>query len=234
MTDKFEICPHDNCTGCGACVVKCPKHCIQLCENEEGFLYPEIDFESCINCRSCQRICPTNNENMPRHKGKFYMAWHKDDAIRKQSSSGGFFSALAQLILKKGGVVVGAYLDLKTHDVLHIIVDNEEDLDKLRYSKYYQSLAYPVYDQVLSYLRQKRYVLFTGTACQIAALKALLGKDEDEYLITMDVLCHGVANKKVVNAYLQSKEKQYHKKIVGYQFRVKEKPGWNLGGGVRE
>lgn len=232
MVNKFKICSDQSCTGCGACVVKCPKKCIKLKENFEGFLYPEIDYQSCVNCRSCQRICP-NNKEIIKNNGEFYMAWHKDDSIRSQSSSGGFFSALAQLVLLRGGVVVGAYLDLETHDVRHIIIDEEKNLYKLRFSKYYQSIAHPVYNKVLEYLKEKRYVLFSGTACQIAAIKSLLGKDDDEYLITMDVLCHGVANKKVVNSYLKSKEKQYHKKIIGYQFRVKDNPGWCRGGGTR-
>ena len=233
MIEEFEICKHNDCTGCGACAVRCPKQCISFVENDEGFLYPKIDFDICINCRSCQKVCPSNNEKMMKNKGEFFMAWHKDDAIRKESSSGGVFTALAQVILKKGGVIAGAYLDLKTHDVVHIIVDNEEDLSKLRCSKYYQSLAYPVYSKVLRYIKDKRYVLFTGTACQVVALKALMSENDNKYLITMDVLCHGVANKRVVNSYLRSKEKHYRKKIVGYQFRVKDKSGWNRGGGTR-
>ena len=225
-----SICDRMLCTGCGTCKQVCPKSAVSMRENEEGFLYPVID-RTCIECGLCLRKCPVNTDN-EKKAAHFYMGWHKDKEVLKTSSSGGLFTSLSQYVFDRGGVVFGAVKN-KDNRIVHTYAESMEELEPLKLSKYYQSDLGNSYSQVKSFLLQDTMVLFTGTACQIAGLKNYLGK-EYEILLTMDVLCHGAASKKVVDAFIKSKEKQFKKHIIDYHFRVKEKErGWYNGGGTR-
>jgi len=222
----------------------CAKGAIVLVEDSEGFLYPQIDESSCVDCSACVKACPAIKE-IPSFSAQFHMAWHKDDDVLKKSSSGGAFTALAEYVLKRGGVVYGAAKDSETWEVCHVMADNAESLDKLRLSKYYQSNTKRVYQEIRAFLEEGRFVLFSGTACQVAGLCSALehwhvdsdvmrGSGPKRRLITVDVLCHGVTSKKVVMSYIRAKEKRYKKKISDFQFRVKTKDvGWIQGGGTR-
>ena len=226
-----RICDALECTGCGACVQLCPKSAIQMIENTEGFRYPQIDAGKCIECAVCVKSCPTTHDT-PKHEAEFFMAWNRDPKILRTSSSGGVFTALARYVFRRGGVVFGAVKDAVSWEVLHVAARDERELEPLKLSKYYQSDAARVYSQVKAELNDGNWVLFSGTACQIAGLYAYLGNRPWDTLITVDVLCHGVASKKVVNGYVQSKEKHFKKKIRDFDFRVKQqKVGWNSGGG---
>lgn len=231
-----NICSYLYCTGCGVCANVCPKHCIQMQENNEGFLYPIVNEALCVQCGKCQQICPALKQPEVHDEADFYMAWHKDKNVLLNSSSGGAFTALADFILSKKGIVVGAALDEQSREVVHIAIENREFLNKLRRSKYYQSRTGDIYNRIREWIEQKRYVLFSGTACQIAALYSMLGKlGDSEYLLTVDVLCHGVASKAIMDAYIKSKEKKYRRKIKAYYFRIKEEPtGWHAGGGYKD
>ena len=146
------------------------------------------------------------------------------------SSSGGAFSALADYVLKNNGIVFGASKKIDTHEIFHIAVSDAKELDKLKLSKYYQSNTSDVFSTVENYLHDGRLVLFTGTACQIAGLYSFLGEKSVDNLITMDVLCHGVPSKKVIDAYIESQEKRFKKKVVDFSFRIKEgEMGWRKG-----
>lgn len=227
------ICSEKKCTGCGICSLKCPKKCITLEENKEGFLYPKIDEKKCIKCGLCKKTCPNNTE-IEKFHGKFYMAINKDEEILKNSSSGGAFSVLASYILSNNGIVIGAYNDSKKRNLYHIVIDNVNDLYKIRGSKYYQSSILNVMSIIKENLKIGKFVLFSGTACQIAALKMYLNRIDLSKLYTVDVLCHGVANRKIINYYLESQEKKFNKKIIDYKFRIKdEKIGWHSGGGTK-
>ena len=239
----MEICNRQSCTGCGACVNICGKSAITMQKDYEGFLYPYIDESSCVNCGLCQKVCPANKD-MPVSAATFYMAWHKNDEVLEKSSSGGVFTALADYVLTRNGVVFGAVKNPDTQEVCHIMINDAKDLDKLRLSKYYQSDTKKVYQQVKEILLQNRFVLFSGTACQVAGLYSALDQwkinpeiikgEASRRLITADVLCHGCTSKKVVSCYIKAKEKQYKKKIIDYHFRVKTKDvGWQSGGGTR-
>lgn len=238
----IKICNHMSCTACGACLNICNMNAITMKEDSEGFLYPFIDESSCVKCGACQRVCPVNKETPSSH-ALFYMAWNKDEEILKKSSSGGVFTALAYYVLKRNGVVFGAAKDPDTWEVYHVMTDSMQELDKLRLSKYYQSDTRKVFLQIKELLMQNRYVLFCGTACQVAGLYSVLAqwkvpaeifRGDSKRLITTDVLCHGCASRKVVACYIKAKEKQYKKKIVNYHFRVKtKKVGWKSGGGTR-
>ena len=233
MTSE-TICDREQCTGCGACVQICPKQCITMRMDSEGFRYPFVDEQRCVNCQKCVDVCHVLHTPTV-HAATFYMAWHKDKDVLLHSSSGGVFTALATIVLRQGGVVFGATMDEDTREVYHAMVENEKELDKLRMSKYYQSDTRDVYQIVRAKLQEGHQVLFSGTACQVAALYRFLGdKVEWPKLITVDVLCHGVSSKKVVDAYISSKEKRYGKKIRSVRFRVKGNDGeWQSGGGTR-
>lgn len=217
MIDKKECC------GCTACVHVCPVDCITMREDEEGFLYPAIDEEKCIHCHKCERVCPIQNIDDLNTETETFVGYSRDEAIRKQSSSGGVFSVVAEWILKESGVVFGAAFD-ENFEVHHIAAETQEDLEKLRGSKYVQSRLENVYPEARQYLEMNRKVLFSGTACQIAGLKKYLGQ-EYENLYTIDVLCHGVPSPKIWRMYLEEKKKQHHASVEKFEFRNKEN-GW--------
>ena len=193
MINKKECC------GCTACLHVCPVKCITMQEDEEGFFYPVIEKEKCIHCHKCEKVCPVRNADSINTKTETYVGYSKDDEIRKQSSSGGIFSVVAEWILLQNGVIFGAAFD-QNFEVHHIAIETNGELGKLRGSKYVQSRLENVYPVVKQYLEIKRKVLFTGTACQIAGLKRYLNK-EYENLYTVDVLCHGVPSPKIWRMY---------------------------------
>lgn len=217
----ITICDSLKCTGCGACVQSCPQNCIEMEKNTEGFAYPIINQELCINCKKCVKICP-NNHSFSKFKSQFYMAWHKNRDVIMNSSSGGVFTALAQIIFSRGGIVFGGELNPVTHDVVHVPINSEKELYRIRLSKYYQSDTSKIYNVVVKQLKLGKYVLFSGTACQIAGLLSIVGPDKNR-LITVEVLCHGVTSKFIVDRCIESKEKHYKKKIKQIFFRVKGK-----------
>lgn len=191
--------------------------------NDEGFLYPVINEKDCIDCGLCLKSCAAYNPQYENNKEpECYAVW-ADDKIRMKSSSGGAFTLLANYVLDKGGYVCGAAWD-KDFNVEHIIIHNKEDLDKLRYSKYLQSNTKQIYSELKKHLEQNRVVLFTGTPCQVAGLKAFLNKNY-ENLITADIVCHGVPSQKVWQDYL--KELPFKDKIKSVNFRPKE-DGWGI------
>lgn len=215
MSD-IKLCEVDDCTGCFACLGVCKHHAIQIYKNNEGFFYPVVDVQKCIECHACERICPVLNPIDKNNEGIVYAAWAKNDYIREHSSSGGIFSVLALKILEEGGVVVGAKL-FDNNYVNHIIIDNVEDLDSLRGSKYVQSfLAKELYLDIKSYLAKKKKVLFCGTPCQVAGIRNYI--KNNDFLFTIDLVCHGVPSP-MLFAELLAKLKQEKKNFVSYQFR---------------
>ena len=226
-----KICDVKKCTGCEACAIACPTNCIKMIPNFDGFYYPQIDNSVCIGCGKCIKICPVNSE-VKKGNASFYMGWHKSQDVRINSSSGGAFTAISDYVLDNRGVVFGAYFDDKKHTVEHICVDNKNDLWKLRLSKYFQGRINESYKNAKKMLSDGRLVLFTGTGCQIAGLLKYLNK-EYENLITVDVLCHGVTSKKVVDAYIKSKEKKYKKSVKTFRFRLKPPDSDWIFGGIR-
>lgn len=213
-----------NCCGCGACAQSCPKNCISMEPDSEGFLYPKVDETQCVNCGLCEKVCPILLKQKPDPiKVEAYAAYTSNNELREKSSSGGIFSLLAQEILNRGGTVAGAAF-AADFSVRHILVENDAELDRLRGSKYVQSRMEDTYVQIRDLLKQGRPVLFTGVACQIAGLKAFLGR-EYENLYTVDVLCHGVPSPKVW-AHYRREQAQIHGTILEeVSFRDKRK-GW--------
>ena len=202
----IEIGNKQNCCGCAVCTQACPKHCITMVEDAEGFLYPDVELEKCVDCNMCQRVCPMLNktdEDAPYTKA--YAAYNLDEKERLQSSSGGVFSLLAKQVLREGGVVYGAAMSEDCTSACHIKAESPDDLVALRGSKYIQSSTEGVYQQIKNELDNKRKVLFSGTPCQIAGLKSLLRTDY-ENLLCVGVICHGVPSSKIWRKYLRYRE----------------------------
>jgi coenzyme F420-reducing hydrogenase beta subunit len=195
-----------------------------LIPDEEGFYYPQIDKNVCVNCGICEKICPVEHptfENTP--SPKVYAALINDEEERKKSSSGGMFYAIACWIIKQGGVVYGATID-KHLQVYHIGVDTKDNLSLLRGSKYVQSALNDIYAEIKKNLQKDRWCYFVGTPCQVAGLKAFLRKDYDK-LLTSDLVCHGVPSQWLFDQHIAYLEKKYKGKVSDYQFRDNEKWG---------
>lgn len=197
----IEIINKKDCCGCSACVQKCPKQCISLKEDEEGFLYPVVDKDICIDCGLCEKVCPVLHQGEERKPLKVYAAKNQNEEIRLQSSSGGVFTLFAEEVIKEGGVVFGARFDEKW-EVKHDFTETIDELSAFRGSKYVQSRIEDNFQKVEAFLKQGRKVLFSGTPCQVAGLKRFLRKEYDN-LLTVDFVCHGVPSPGVWRQYLK-------------------------------
>ena len=221
----------EDCCGCNACVQICPKNCILMKEDEEGFKYPCVDEKGCIECGLCKKVCPiikskgqsSNNNVMPKAIG----GWYKNDDVRFKSSSGGAFHLFAEYILNNGGVVYGCTLN-ESLEAVHIGVETMNELHLLYGSKYVQSDIGNVYKNVKEKLESGRKVLFVGTPCQAAGLKSYLQKDYNN-LYTCDFICHGVPSPLVFRKYIDYLEHKYGDKVTGFRFRNKD-DGWRPTG----
>lgn len=196
---EFSICPEDKCTGCGACCEKCPTHAIEMKPDCDGFLSPVINQELCIRCNNCKNVCQINNKAESVNEQHYY-AFKNSDDIRRSSSSGGAFTALSQLILAQGGVVIASEMHSDWH-IEHTVADSIEKVKRQAATYYVQGKAFNRFRQAKELLCQGRKVLFTGTPCQIAGLKKYLGKDYDN-LITCDIICHGIPSPEMFQIYI--------------------------------
>lgn len=215
-----------DCCGCSACAQCCPKQCITMAEDEEGFLYPQVDTSKCVDCHLCEKVCPVINKYEARTPLNVYAAKNSDDEVRHQSSSGGIFTLLAEQTIKDGGVVFGACWD-KDWNVKHDYAECLDDLAKFRSSKYLQSVIGDTYIKAEQFLKASRKVMFTGTPCQIAGLKHFLRKEYDN-LLTVEVICHSVPSPGVWQQYLTTRLhtlKWEKSDIRNISFRDK-KTGW--------
>ena len=189
-----------DCCGCSACVQKCPKHCITLTEDEEGFLYPKVDTLVCINCGLCEKVCPWLNQPEKIQPQEVLAVKNRNEEERMASSSGGVFIALAKKILEKGGVVFGAVFD-ENWEVKHTYAETLDGVRLMMGSKYVQSRIGNSYNEAEHFLKEGREVFFTGTPCQVTGLHKFLRKDYPN-LLSVDFLCHGVPSPGVWRRYL--------------------------------
>lgn len=217
----IEITKKQDCCGCTACAAVCPKNCIEMKEDQEGFLYPVVKKENCIGCKACERVCPIRN---PKKEVPFqqagYIVQNKNAAVLRESTSGGAFTAIAEYVLSRGGVVFGVEL---TEDLTarHISVESEQELSRFRNSKYLQSVVgIHTFSRVRQLLENGRMVCFSGTPCQIEGLKNYLGKDYAN-LLTVDVVCRAVPSPLIFRKYLEYQEKTMAEKIQTVRFRDK-------------
>lgn len=217
-----------DCCGCHACAQVCPKHCITMKPDEEGFLYPQVDETVCIHCNACEKVCPVLQKQLPEEtknaEPEAYAGINLDEKIRQQSSSGGIFTLLAEQTLHMGGIVFGAAMTKDQHSVHHIAVESAEQLAALRGSKYLQSEIGNTYLQVQKELQKGRKVLFSGTPCQVEGLYAFLHW-EDPNLLCVDIICHGVPSPLVWDRYLTEREACAGAPVKQAFFRNKQH-GW--------
>lgn len=234
----IEIRNKQDCCGCTACASACPKQCITMTVDSEGFQYPVIDKEKCISCHICEKKCPVNgrtkvvaspsldkaeiNRRALDAAGQLpetSVCFLKDEKLRQKSTSGGIFTALALYVLGMDGIVCGVILD-DEQKVVHSFAENEVELAKMRRSKYVQSNQVGVYQRVQEELRKGRTVLYSGTPCQVAGLKSYLG-NEYENLITVDIFCHGVGSPLYWEKYVQYVSRKMKSPVKEICFREK-------------
>lgn len=189
-----------NCCGCSACAQRCPRHCITMQEDEEGFLYPTVATDTCIGCGLCEEVCPCLHQDMPRKPLTLETAINPDETVRQQSSSGGVFTLLAEQVLEKDGVIFGARFNDKW-EVEHGHTETRDGLNAFRGSKYVQSSLENTFREAEEFLMEGREVLFSGTPCQIAGLRLFLRKPY-ENLLTVAIACHSVPSPLIWREYL--------------------------------
>ena len=219
----IRLCDKYSCTQCMACVNICPQGCIEMEEETDGFCTPNIDRTRCVACGACMRSCHRMEKTVEyQNPLKTLACWTKIERDRRRSSSGGVFSVLARKVLNAGGVVYGATMD-ENLSVKHIFIESEKDIPLLQGSKYVQSYLGDIYKHVRTHLQKGRFVLFTGTPCQVGGLLVFLCK-KYENLITSDVVCHGVPSQRVFDVFCEKMKLKNTCKRISFRFTE----GWGF------
>ena len=165
-----------DCTGCGLCAEKCPKMCISMQPDIEGFLMPSIDESVCVNCGICLKNCTATDvaDNLEyEEERKYFCSIISDKKMLIKSSSGGMFGILAEYFIQNNGYVCGCVYNEKT-EAIHIVTNSTEDVLRMYGSKYVQSRAYPCFERIKELVVSGAPVMFVGTACQVAALRIFI------------------------------------------------------------
>ena len=218
------------CFGCSACVAACRFGAIRLKADEEGFLYPQIEQERCTECGACTRACPYGDSTLFHPAARSAYALQADCSSElNASSSGAAFALLAKNTLDEGGWVCGCSFDVGWH-AYHVVSNNPRAVDAMRGSKYVQSDMGDCFREIARHLSSGDKVLFSGTPCQVAGLRAFLGKDWPR-LVTVDLICHGVPSSFLLDAYLAN-ERKSRGEVVSFKFRDKKRNGWCANGTV--
>ena len=222
----LEIGNSSSCTGCAACYNICPVQAVTMCSDEEGFLRPLIDTTSCINCGKCEKVCPILYPTItPESIKDAYACYALDENIRQSSSSGGVFTLLAQEVIRRKGVVFGAMF-AEDFSVIHSWTDTEDGIKQFQGSKYVQSCIDNTFSECKKFLEDDRWVLFTGTPCQIGGLVKYLNK-KYEKLLCVDIICHGVPSPLLWQKYRYEMIQKFKSNIQRTSFRSK-KYGWKM------
>lgn len=217
----------NKCCGCEVCEAVCPTDAIKMQYDEEGFSIPKIDPEKCIHCDLCDRVCPFLNWKdikISSHNTYCYAGYTTDEEILKKSSSGGIATALALAIVKKGGSVFGVEYTDDFKSVQYTEVTNEEQICRIRGTKYIESRKGELYFLIAKRLKEKKDVLVIGLPCDIAAVKKYF-RDKEGNLYTCELICHGPTSEKAQRDFVDTLEKRFQSKIIDFNVRYK-KEGW--------
>ncbi|MBQ7252768.1 MAG: Coenzyme F420 hydrogenase/dehydrogenase, beta subunit C-terminal domain [Kiritimatiellae bacterium] len=213
----------EECCGCGACANVCPRHAIAMKTGADGFVYPEVDGSKCVRCGACLRVCRFKAPQPGNLPLRGFAAMSRNKELLRRSSSGAVFSTIALEMLKNRAVVYGCEWTPGRNDLTprHARIDSAGDLPRLQGSKYVQSDMGSTFVSVADDLRAGRTVLFSGTPCQVAALKGFLGDRSAENLFLLDVVCHGIPSVPLFHGYVSFLERKGKAKVEDYLFRDK-------------
>ena len=216
----IQIIDKSNCCGCTACFCKCPTKAIIMKQDEEKFLYPNIDLNKCIQCGLCEKVCPIINKSLYKEESTpGYIVRNRDFDIVKDSTSGGAFSAISTFFFNKGGIIYGAgFNDEK--QVLCKKANNSKDLEEMRGSKFVQSELGYTFVEIKKELADNKMVVFSGTPCQVNGLITFLG-GKPQNLFCIDFVCRGVSSPGLWENYISYMQKKYKSKIVDVKFKNK-------------
>ena len=202
--ERPQLASHSECTACFACVDACGKNALKAYMGCDGHVYIAVDENKCIGCKSCERICRASQKNYGTNQlneSQLFAAWTLNKEDRKNATSGGVFSAIARLVLEKGGVVIGACLEGR--ECKHILISEVDDIAKLQGSKYVVSSMQGVYKSIEKELKN-RIVLFSGVGCQCAGVMAFFEKNPyRKNLITVDLVCGGAPSQILLNKFYE-------------------------------
>ena len=218
----------DCCCGCGQCAEICPSDAIKMEKNEQGFFYPVVSHEKCLECGRCIKSCAFNtlqDRLLDSTVIEAFAAKHKNNEVRMNSRSGGVFTALSDWILEQEGIVYGCEL-IDCRRAVHKRAITKEERDKFRGSKYIQSEIFDCYKKIKNDLKSDKYVLFSGTPCQVNAIKSYCYRIDTSKLFLIDIVCHGVPSPLVWSDYLDFLSNR-KKTIVSVDFRDKKRFGWS-------
>ena len=217
----------EECFGCEACIQACRKNAIHMVEDDEGFRYPQVDSDKCVNCGACNKVCPY--ENLPeKNQGEHYVfgGYIKDLEVRDKSTSGGIFSALVDAWCDENYVIFGA--GARGLEIYHSYIEDKKQVDLFRKSKYSQSHVGNSYLMAKRYLADGKKVLFSGTPCQIAALKNTIGESANtENLLTIEVVCEGFPSPLLLKKYEQYLKEEKGIKLDSLDYRYKDGARWD-------
>lgn len=215
----IHLAPSHKCTGCGACMVKCPKKCITMKEDSIGVVLPVLNPTDCVECHACEKVCPILNPLTPSYPQKAYAAWSLDEEERRKSASGGVAIELYKYALANGYNVVGASIN-DDFTVTHKVIDKVEDLAPLKNSKYVFSDAYDAFEKIRELLRNGESVLFIGLPCQVAAARKLF--NDNANLLLVDLVCHGSAPHSYLIQHVRRLEKTHGQLVKNMTYRDPE------------
>ena len=211
------------CCGCSGCTSVCPVNAIKMVKDEEGFIYPQVDTNKCVECGKCERVCPIlNSENVQinSHNLQVLQGYFKNKDKYLESASGGAATALSEGIIEQGGCIFGSTYYDGFKRAKYVKVESIEDLSLLKSSKYIETENGNIYKDVLEELESKRQVLFTGLPCDIGGLKCFLGKEYDN-LYTCELICHGPTAQKVQEQFIEYLSDKYKSRVIYFNSRYK-------------
>lgn len=215
----------EECAGCSGCFAICPQGAIEMTTDKEGFKFPKVNDQKCIECGLCETVCPMKQTNDCMTNTNVGMIAHtKKEDIREKSSSGGIMYEIAAHEIKNHGTVIfGAALN-ENQKLEHKKVDNIDTLEELLGSKYVQSDIGATFNKVKDELNKNKRVIFIGTPCQVSGLYYYLKKSRVDTvnLYLIDFVCHGVPSPKVWEDYLTEKREEYSSEIIKVNFRDKK------------